>query len=236
MPDFSYIGSELEIFRHATNWKQYYGRLTRPYFGDTVLEVGAGIGATTKFLCVPENHKRWVTLEPDPDMAVQIEEKIRNEDLPACCEVKIETLSTLDADEKFDSVIYIDVLEHIEDDASEAKAAARHLNAGGHLIILSPAHQCFYTPFDKAIGHYRRYNKRALLSVIPEELKCVKLIYIDSVGAIASLANKLILRQPMPSLQQIIFWDKRMIPLSSVVDRVVRHKIGKSILGIWQKQ
>ncbi len=158
--DFEYIGSELEIFRHAKNWKAYYGAKIRPFFGRDVLEVGAGLGATTETLC-GGGENRWVCLEPDKEMAGEIEAKIRAGALPANCEAAALTLEELDEAEKFDSILYIDVLEHIEDDRAEVLAAARHLRAGGHLIVLAPAHQFLYTPFDKAIGHFRRYNKRS---------------------------------------------------------------------------
>ncbi|HEY0659421.1 MAG TPA: class I SAM-dependent methyltransferase, partial [Pyrinomonadaceae bacterium] len=133
--DFSYIGAELEIFRHATNWKNYYSRQIRPFFGAEVLEVGAGIGATTESLCNGEQ-RRWVCLEPDAQMAAEIAAKIEKGELPRCCEVVTKTLSDLDESEKFDSIIYIDVLEHIEHDGEEVPAAARHLKENGFLIVL----------------------------------------------------------------------------------------------------
>ena len=235
MTDFSYIGSELEIFQHATNWKTYYGNLTRPFFGGEVLEVGAGIGATTESLCAG-NYERWVCLEPDRRLAAEIDSKIVAGKLPECCRTMTATLAEMNADEKFDSIVYIDVLEHIEDDAEEITAAARHLKDGGHLVVLSPAHQFLYTPFDKAIGHYRRYNKKSLSAVIPDELATVKLIYLDSFGGFASLANKIALRQSMPTLKQILLWDKKIVPVSIFVDPLIRFSVGKTIIGIWRKK
>jgi hypothetical protein len=66
-PDFAYEGSELEIFEHAVNWKRYWSSYVRPQLGNSVLEVGAGIGANTPYL----NHgaAEWVCLEPDQAMA-----------------------------------------------------------------------------------------------------------------------------------------------------------------------
>lgn len=232
--DFEYIGSELEIFRHATNWKNYYGRLIRPFFGRDVLEVGAGIGATTESLATGAEN-RWICLEPDAQMAAEIERKRAAGELPANCEIITETLAELGADEKFDSILYIDVLEHIEEDAREVQLAMQHLKDDGHLIVLAPAHQFLYTPFDKAIGHFRRYNKKMLEALIPDDLKQIKLIYLDSIGAFASLGNKLALGQSMPSLGQILFWDRRLVPLSVFFDPLTRFGAGKTVLGIWQK-
>ena len=146
------------------------------------------------------------------------------------------TLAEMDSTEKFDSIIYIDVLEHIEHDAPEIQAAARHLKENGHLIVLSPAHQFLYTPFDKAIGHYRRYNKKSLSAVIPVELETVKLIYLDSIGAFASLANKIALQQSMPTLKQILLWDKKIVPVSTFLDPLIGYLAGKTIVGIWRKR
>lgn len=234
MTDFSYIGSELEIFQHATNWKRYYGSLIRPFFGKEVLEVGAGIGATTQTLCAG-GYDRWICLEPDKQLAAEIDAKLARGELPKYCRTMTKTLAEMEANEKFDSIIYIDVLEHIERDAEEIRSSVPHLKDNGHLIVLSPAHQFLYTPFDKAIGHYRRYNKKTLSALIPVELETVRLIYLDSIGAFASLANKIALQQSMPTLKQILLWDRKLVPTSVFFDPLIRYHVGKTIVGIWRK-
>jgi SAM-dependent methyltransferase len=234
MTPFSYIGSELDIFSRATNWKAYYRRLIRNYIGAEVLEVGAGIGATTLTLCQGDR-SRWVCLEPDPGLAEKTKQLIRSGHLPSYCEVAVGTIRDLDPAEKFDTVLYIDVLEHIKDDAEEIKLAADRLKPGGFLIVLSPAHQGLFTPFDAKIGHYRRYDKKSLSSLIPEQLDRERLFYIDAVGALASLGNRYLLQQDMPNARQIGLWDKIMIPLSRVVDPLSGFLVGKSIIGIYRK-
>ena len=232
--EFEYIGDELELFRHAKNWKSYYGGMISPFFGADVLEVGAGIGATTESLCTGRE-KRWVCLEPDSKMADIVEQKILSRELPGCCEVITQTVGDLPANERFDSILYIDVLEHIEDDAAEIEAAQDHLKSGGHLIVLSPAHQFLYTPFDKAIGHFRRYSKKTLSALIPDSLEPVRVCYLDSIGAFASIGNRMLLRRSMPTLGQILLWDRRLVPISTFFDPVLGFRAGKSILGIWKK-
>jgi SAM-dependent methyltransferase len=232
MTSYSYIGSELDIFRHASNWKAYYGRLIRKHIGQEVLEVGAGIGATTAALC-REDITRWVCLEPDPNLASKIEYLIENGELPKYCELRPGTLN--DIVDSFDTVLYIDVLEHIKDDAAELVLAAAHLRTGGSLVVLAPAHQRLFTSFDAQIGHHRRYDRCSLSAIIPQNLECRCLYYLDSVGAIASLGNRYLLGQSMPTTEQIAFWDKVMIPLSRMVDPLLGFFIGKTIVGIWQK-
>lgn len=235
MSNLSYKGSELELFKKADEWKAYYQNLIKDYLGREVLEVGAGIGATTKALC-SEKQTRWLCLEPDPAMGDRIKSLIGTHELPSTCQVRVGLVADLQSEETFDTIIYIDVLEHIEDDREELKSSCSHLKPGGFLVVLSPAHQWLYTAFDEAIGHHRRYNKNTLLAVVPEGLECIKLKYLDSVGGIAAFGNRFVLKSNMPSARQLAVWDKLMIPLSRLVDPLLGYRAGKSILGVWRKE
>lgn len=229
-----YIGSELELFALAKNWKSYLRENVRPFLGPQVLEVGAGLGGTTQVLC-DGKCDRWLCLEPDEQLARQVEDLVAERQLPSCCEVLVGTLESLSDDEAFDTVLYIDVLEHIEDDAAELRRAASHLRPGGHLIVLSPAHQWLFTPFDRAIGHYRRYSKETISRLTPRELQLNRLRYLDAVGVIASSGNRVFLRSAMPTVQQIWIWDRWMVPLSRFVDSLLFHHVGKSVFAVWTK-
>jgi hypothetical protein len=139
-----------------------------------------------------------------------------------------------DIDGRFDTILYLDVLEHIEDDSAELVCAASNLNPGGHLIVLSPAHQFLFSPFDSAIGHFRRYSKTSLMRAASQtHLSPVKIAYLDAVGMLASAANSMLLNQAMPTERQILTWDRLLIPVSRLLDRGLGYRLGKSILGVW---
>ncbi|HEY9704974.1 MAG TPA: methyltransferase type 12, partial [Allocoleopsis sp.] len=72
-----YIGHELELFECASNWKTYYGSKVKKYLGNSVFEVGAGIGGTTKYLW-KDDIIAWTCIEPDPNLMQNIEAKIEN--------------------------------------------------------------------------------------------------------------------------------------------------------------
>ena len=137
MSDFQYMGSELEIFAHAKHWKSYVQSQLRPYLVGDVLEVGAGIGGTTRALN-DGTQRRWVCLEPDAEFA----KKIRSMNHVQNCEVVVGMLPDVSPQEKFDVILYIDVLEHIKEDAAELVLAAQHLKANGAIIVLAPAFPC----------------------------------------------------------------------------------------------
>jgi SAM-dependent methyltransferase len=234
MSNFTYIGDELDLFSAAKNWKSYVRRQLQPYLGREVLEVGAGFGGTTKFLCHGD-FDRWISLEPDADLAERLAANIRNGSLPAGCEVQVGTLEGREDYNQFDTLLYIDVLEHIEDDKGELARAILHLRPGGRLVVLSPAHQWLFSEFDRAIGHFRRYTRRSLKLISPPGSKMERLIYLDAVGLLASLANRVLLKSSMPTPRQIAFWDGVMVPLSRLFDTISLHRVGKSVLAVWQK-
>jgi hypothetical protein len=234
MTEYCYVGTELELFAQATVWKSYFRRHIKPFLGDRVLEVGAGLGGTTRLLC-GQGQSAWVCLEPDSELARQLGEAASRGNLPGNCEIVVGTLSQVSPDSLFDTLLYIDVLEHIEDDRGELERAAAHLKPGGSVVVLAPAHPWLFSPFDRAIGHYRRYTRSSLRSIGPPGLDMVRSIYLDSIGLLASLGNRLLLAQSMPGTRQIAFWDKVLVRCSTIFDPLVGYSLGKSVLGVWKR-
>lgn len=234
MGDFHYVGSELDLFAGAKNWKAYWSDQIGSFLSGDVLEVGAGIGSNTRLMC-QRVAGRWVCLEPDPSLVSQLGENLGSLNHGTRFENLCGTLQTLDPKDTFDTIVYIDVLEHIEDDAAEMRAAAQRLRPNGRIIVLSPAHQWLFTPFDASIGHYRRYNRSSLKKVTPPGAPLERMFYLDACGIFASAANQLFLRQSMPTRNQIGVWDKWIVPVSQVVDPILGRSVGKSIVGIWRK-
>jgi SAM-dependent methyltransferase len=227
-----YIGEELSLFKLADNWKRYVSARLRPHVRGDLLEVGAGIGANVKYY-FREDLTRYVSLEPDGRLCEDYRREQQAGRIPASCQLVQGTLESLPADERFDAIIYIDVLEHIEDDRAEFARAIERLRPGGRLCILCPAHNYFYSPFDKAIGHFRRYNKSMYRELSDQQP--LKLEYLDSVGMLASAANKMLLKQSYPNERQILLWDRVFVRASKVLDPLVLRSVGKSILGVWTK-
>lgn len=230
-----YEGTELELFQNAHNWKAYWAAKIAPFVKGAVLEVGAGLGANLTTIGAGPD-RRWTLLEPDPGLCTEIRGRIVRGELPAETRVMCGILHDLPADQRFDSIVYIDVLEHIEDDREQLVEAAARLNPGGNLIVLSPAYQFAFSPFDAAIGHYRRYDRRSLLALTPASLQPVRTFYLDSLGLLLSLANRLLLRSPAPTARAIHTWDSAVVPLSRLLDPILRFRTGRSIVAIWSKR
>ena len=231
-----YVGSELELFALAANWKAYLRHELGSFVKGHVLEVGAGIGETTRIL-ISGDEDSWTCLEPDKKLAQRLAASLGNKSFrqnPAP-RVIVGKIDHPDCGAEFNTILYIDVLEHIEKEELEIQRAVQKLTKNGMIIVLAPAHQFLFTPFDQAIGHFRRYNKNHFRKISPPEIKLLRLRYLDSAGCLASLGNKFMLKSAAPSRKQIIFWDKILVPLSRLLDPLIGHKIGKSIYMVGQK-
>lgn len=225
MQTCQYIGEELDLFHQAHRWRRYWSRQIAPFTTGNVLEVGAGIGALTALLAPAA--RRWTALEPDQQLLARIP--------PESCRRICGTLAALPAGACYDAIVYADVLEHIETDQQELEAAYQRLQPGGNLIVLAPAHTWLSSPFDRAIGHYRRYNRRSLRLIRPCGSETVTTRYLDCLGMALSAANRLLLRASMPTAAQIHVWDRWVVPCSRRLDPLLGYRIGKSILIIWRK-
>ncbi len=231
---YKYIGGELELFARAHNWKTYIRQTIAPFIFGDVLEVGAGIGETTRLLSQVA-HKSWLCVEPDEYLLEGLARMLSSLSGHKTIEWQHGFLSDLPKTRRFDTILYIDVLEHIKNDFQELETAYHFIRPNGFLVVVSPAHQWLFTPFDADIGHFRRYDRTSLVEILPEGLRIYKLLYLDSVGMLASLANKLILNQKMPNYKQILTWDRILVPLSKCFDPIIGYRLGKSVVGVFQK-
>jgi len=232
--DRPYEGGELELFAAARNWKAYWSEKIRPHLGKSVLEVGAGLGTNTPFLLGPEQ-AGWLCLEPDAALTARIPATLSGHARREIVKTRTGTLRDLPAEETFDTILYIDVLEHIEDDLGEMRAALAHVTPEGKIVVLSPAQPWLYTEFDRALGHYRRYTTRSLRACAPAGANLLEIYALDSFGLMASVVNKLFLHQSIPSPKQIAFWDRCLVPISRRTDPLIGFSLGKSLIAVWQK-
>src|SRR5262249_21951962 len=173
---FSYAGRELPLFAGAKNFHRYYRDLLGRWIRGHVLEVGGGLGSMTSALLECPIASLTVC-EPDPQQAAALEARFAGRarivagqlsDVPSTCG-------------PFDTIVYIDVLEHVDDDRAEVSRALGRLTPDGSLLIGGPAYAWLYSPFDAAIGHRRRYGKRDIESLLRgvEPARLVFFAYFD---------------------------------------------------------
>lgn len=224
-----YPGKELELFDKAILWRKYLYFKTKTYFGKEVLEVGAGIGSFTE---IYKSEEMNITLtELDPTNLRILKKKFQN-----VKGVSVEGNFTKSYEKKFDTIIYMSVLEHIEDDTKEIDTALSKLKEDGNLIICVPAHNYMYSQFDKEIGHFRRYNINYFKDLRHANAKLIKCYMIDTMGWLMYFLNKIFFKkEKYPSPTKIFIWDKLFIPFTIAIDYLTFYKFGKNIISVIKK-
>ena len=239
-----YQGGELELFAKAYEWKDYWTKKISQFLLGRVVDVGSGIGGNTMFLLKNGHSITELTMiEPDKRLHDQIDLDILRQssvtvqringtlgDSARQCLLKRSERDT----GLVDAILYADVLEHIEDDADELILARSILKPGGCIVVLAPAHNWLYSRFDESVGHFRRYDKKMMHSIAPNDAVLEKVFYLDSAGLSLSMLNKVVLAQSYPSKLQIMFWDKCIVRLSKILDKILGYRLGKSIIGIYR--
>jgi len=195
-----------------------------------ILEVGAGVGSFTK-IYIKEN-VNTILSEVDNTNYEILKKKFNLKK-----NVKVENKFIDQFNETFDTILYLSVLEHIENDKKEILNALKKLDNNGHLIICVPAHNYMYSNFDKEIGHFRRYEMAFFDTLNLENTNIKKKFFIDSFGYLLYFLNKaLFSKEVYPSKLKIFIWDKIFIPISCIIDFFSFYKIGKNIVYIIQKK
>ena len=223
-----YPGKELEIFDKAVLWRKYIYFLVKKYIKNDLLEVGAGIGSFTKNY---KNNLKNITLtELDKQNIKRLKKRFKGS------KIKIKAKLTSELNGKFNSILYMNVLEHIKNDKKEINISLNKLNKKGYLIILVPAHNELYTKFDKEIGHFRRYKVNFFKKLKFKNARIVKLQYLDCLGYFLYYLNKIFYKNEIyPSKAKIFIWDKFFTPLTFFFDRFLNYRFGKNVLCIIEK-
>ena len=199
-----------------------------------VLEVGAGTGTITRRLVERYPDIAVTALEPAGNMAAELSSFAA---LHPRVEAHRRTLAQVPADEAFDAVLYLNVLEHIGDDRTEVALAARALRPGGALLVFGPAHEWLYSDLDHKAGHYRRYSAGQLRELVAGSgLRVERCHYFDVLGVAPYWLVYTLLRHGDITGSTTWAYDRLVVPLSRLVQRVVpTPPIGKNVVLIARK-
>ncbi len=220
----NYAGWELKYFDKANNFRNYQFKFIKPYIKGIVAEIGPGNGVVLKRY--KEISEKVYLFEPSKNFNQKLK-RIKSK------KINIINKNFVKKNNFYDTILYLDVLEHIRNDLTELQKAYSSLKKNGCLIINVPAFQHLYSQFDKDIDHERRYSKKDFIKILKKiNIKNYKITYFDSLGYILSLLSKIFTKNYKKNFSfKIKLWDT-LIPLSKIMDKFLFNKIGKSLLII----
>jgi len=232
-----YVGKDLEAMSFAVNYHKWILEEFRPFLGKKLVEVGAGTGSFSEML-IAENPENLALIEPS-EMFKFLEQNISQFETPASVDyyndIFSETAHKLN--ETPDTIIYVNVLEHIEDDRGELEKVYETLQPGGHCLIFVPAFMSLYGAFDEKVGHFRRYTKNEL-----EEkgrnagFKIVKSKYFDFVGIFPWYVKYKLLKSDSLESGAVTAYDRFAVPVTKQFERFLKFPVGKNILTVLKKE
>jgi SAM-dependent methyltransferase len=195
--------------------------LLAPYVTGRVLEVGAGIGNISEFLVSREARGEVCLTDVSDAYLATLRRRFEG-----CAGVRVLEWNVENdppaalAPGTFDTIVCLNVLEHVEEDDAALARLARLLAPDGRLVLLVPAGPILFNEFDRALGHFRRYTRRSLRGAIlragfaPE-----RAWFFNALGIPGWFVNGTLLRRKVLPPGQLRLFD-RFVPLLRLVHRL----------------
>ena len=227
--DIDYDGWELGFFDLSKNFRKYQFDLIKEFISGKVAEIGPGNGIFLEYYL--DRCDKLDLFEPDKNLFSKLNYKFSNHEKIKVINEELNITTNI-----YDVILYLDVLEHIENYEKEILKAHNALKEGGHLVINVPAFQFLYSDFDKDVGHFKRYSKKDITDLgLKNNLKITRLNYYDSIGFLLSFFSKMISSNYKKNFEKKIKIWNSLIPASRILDKIFISSFGKSLLIVIKK-
>jgi len=227
--------SDLEIMVGGNNYSGWIYRRILPFIGQRILEVGAGIG---NFIRLLVNRELIVAVDKHPACVDYLKARLGSSRTVVPMELDISDPAVRELSPyEFDTVICLNVLEHVEDDLSALAHMQSVLRPGGILILLVPAFQFLYGSVDRSLGHYRRYNRKSLIpKMVQAGFQVESTMYTNMIGMAGWFLNNRVLGWHKESARQIGFFDRFVAPWAERLERWIQPPVGLSLISVCRKK
>lgn len=207
-----------------------------PYLGRRVLEVGCGVGA---ILAQLGTRDLLMGVDIEPELVEFTRRRFARQPGYEFAILDISALSARAQRElkqrHFDTIVCINVLEHIGDDAGALTTMADILVPGGVLALLVPAHPSLFGPYDVTDGHFRRYTKGMLrIELANANLNIERLYHFNSIGAVGWWVQYRLMRRSNQTKSDYNVMQT-LVPFMSAVEGRVKPPIGMSLVAVARK-
>jgi len=216
----------------APRYNRWQYDMIAPWIGNRVLEVGSGIGNMSEHIVAPKRELVALT-DIDEGYRQQLRERFA-----AHPEVVVESLVLPDEeaparfkDHRFDTVVALNVVEHIADDVGTLRTMAGLLAPHGQVVILVPALQAIFGSLDEELGHFRRYSRASLAAAFRAAgLRVERMFWYNRVGVFGWWLNACVRRVKRIPLNQLQAFD-RFVPVLRY-ERYFPLPVGQSLIAI----
>lgn len=208
-------GEILERLNRAPRFTRWMADVIRPYVGDRVLEVGAGTGNMSVHLMPRSIY--WAT-DVNPHYLEYLVALRATRPYLRVAYTNAMVEGTFPAGQSFDTVLCLNVVEHVQDDMGALRNIHNVLVGGGCAVILVPCGPWLYGSLDEVLGHCRRYTRDQLIAVAQKAgFGIERVLKFNRPGVLAWWFNGRVLRRKTFGLGQIRMLNI-LTPLFRLVD------------------
>jgi SAM-dependent methyltransferase len=234
-----YAGKDLEAMSFAVNYHRWILSIFAPYLGARVVEVGAGTGSFSELL-LERRFESLSLVEPSTTMyqllCRRVEELRPLQNVKTYNDVFENVAERIRSTHRPDSIIYVNVLEHIADDVHELNVINKALDTGGRIFIFVPALRWLHGSYDRQINHFRRYTRTELeKKCVAAGFKVIESRYFDLFGVLPWWVKYKVLQSSNMEPGAVRFYDQRVVPIARTLEASVTPPIGKNVLLIGEK-
>ena len=218
----------LEQLSGAVRYNRWMFERLRPWIGRSVLEIGSGIGNLSAFLV---DRDRLVLTDTREEYLSRLRERFSGQANISVARLYLPDDDRAVAGQRFDTIICLNVLEHIDDDISALHAIRRLLAPSGRLVLLVPALPALYGTIDRALGHHRRYKRGGLAELLAATgFKPAHIEYFNIAGIPGWWFAGRILRRELIPGGSLKLYDA-LVPLFRL-ERFIPWRVGQSLIAI----
>lgn len=234
MSEVTYEGDDLEVLAQMPKYYSWIMETFAPYVSGHVVEYGAGAGTVSERLAPLA--RELTLVEPSANLVPLLRARFAGDARTEVIPEGLEAHSAGIAPETVDTVVMVNVLEHIEDDEAALKALVRMTKRGGHLLIFVPALQFLLSRLDRNLGHFRRYHKPDLVEKVLGAGAEVRVChYFDLPGVLPWLILNKFMGSTSFNPALIDLNDRVVVPASRLLEKVVPLPFGKNLILVARK-
>jgi len=229
-----YTVSDQERMKLAPKYFEWQARLVKAHVGRRVLEIGCGVGNFTRHLL---DRELVVGIDVESACVASLLQALDHPQNLAALQMDVVDPAFLQLRQyNPDTVVCLNVLEHIEDHVRALEHMRDVLPVGGKAILIIPAFESLYGPIDANLGHFRRYSKQPFRELVESlGFQARTLRYMNSIGCLGWWVNAKILKKTEQSETQIRFFDAKVVPVMSRLEDLVEPPFGQSLFAVLEK-
>lgn len=217
----------------ARNYCRWIFQFFQPHLGTRVVEIGAGTGTFSRLLLGAPAVREMILFEAAANLFPALERQFLAD---ARVQLHLGSFNPSHLEKAPDSIVMVNVLEHIGDDAGLLSEIHQSLSPGGHLLLFVPALEWNFGSLDKAFDHFRRYSRQALRAKIEDAgFELVRLRYANALGVASWFFAGKIFRQRTLNPAQVRWYDRWVIPWSFPLERILEPPLGQSLVAVARK-